>query len=96
MPFENVDGKNFEQVLLGIEEFVRPVTFLLKHHPSVNGWTWDQHVSALRTMIGAASDKLYASDETHGQQIAAAQAAIDKLRVDLNGLGLIVARLDRR
>ncbi len=96
MPFMPVGGKNFEQVLAGIDRFLRPALWLLRLHPRVDGWTFDQHVAALSQMVGDASDKLYASDAGLQLRMFAAEREAAALRADLDGLSLIVSRLQEK
>jgi hypothetical protein len=94
MPFLPVDGKDFSQVALGIEHYLRVAAIekALDALPPFQDWKASQFFSAAMQMFGQGADDLYASDEKHGEQIAAMQAQLDQLQADQAGLRLENAR----
>ena len=91
MPFPNVDGKNFEQVLSGLVYYLRPLMVAAKLEGDFQGWPPEKYLSALETMVGASSDKLWsAAIDDQGKSKA------DELKSRLDALELIISRLSEQ
>jgi hypothetical protein len=63
MPFENITrngvSKNFEQVLTGLIEYLRPAELVLAIVGAKDGWDFQDYVSAITQEVGDAADSLY-------------------------------------
>jgi hypothetical protein len=91
MPFPDVDGKNFEEVINGVLYYVRPLIKAAKLEGDYKGWSPDKYISALSSMVGDSSDRLWsAAIDDQGQSKA------DKLASRVEALELIVSRLNEQ